>query len=476
MIRIQAIPSRRGVASLLAMIYLLLFSVLAVGFYATANVASQVSYSEKRGVEALLAAESGMDFMRNALHQVDIPPDAVGNACLAEVCMDLEDLLNASGNLIGNRVDLNGNTIEVPVGRSNYISLGNGMRFRAEVTRDTSQDAIPGGDRRRLVVKVIGAANTVTTGDRRAAVRVSYTATERPTQFFDHGLSSKGAVSVLTGRMVQGVPSSLASIMSFAPTNPPVTLNNTGGGGVAGDIWVPTGTTPSVLAGMSVGGSTSNADIMANHVFRFDPADVPPMPVPNTSIFRPFATNTYVGGKPEYVNTIIPPNINPTFNGHTVIRGVLFVQQPNKVTFSGQVDVQGVIVSENSGMGTLLTNVIIFSGNGGVKQGLETLPDDDPRFPAALRALHGSLIIAPGFDVQMTGNFGALSGHIVGDKVTISGSAAADINGAAVALKSTLTLSGNSNLTFKPGTGGHAGLRFEDRFVPSMATYEEIRP
>lgn len=145
------------------------------------------------------------------------------------------------------------------------------------------------------------------------------------------------------------------------------------------------------------------------------------------------------------------------------------------MAFSGQVDVQGVIVSEKSGAGTLVTNTIVFSGNGGTKEGLETLPTDDPRFPPELRALGGSFIVAPEFDVQMTGNFGAISGHIVGDKVAISGSAAATIHGSAVALKSTLTLSGSTNVTFHRSTAGHGGLRFDDRFVPSMGTYEEIR-
>jgi len=46
----------RGVTSALSMIYLVLFSTLAIGFYATVNTSIQVSDNEKRGTNALLAA------------------------------------------------------------------------------------------------------------------------------------------------------------------------------------------------------------------------------------------------------------------------------------------------------------------------------------------------------------------------------------------------------------------------------------
>ena len=66
---------RRGVTSVLAMLYLVLFGMLAIGFYAATSIASQVVYNELRSAEALLAAETGMDFMRYAMHGVAIAPD-----------------------------------------------------------------------------------------------------------------------------------------------------------------------------------------------------------------------------------------------------------------------------------------------------------------------------------------------------------------------------------------------------------------
>src|SRR5438128_2135155 len=66
--------ARRGVAALLAMVFLVLFAAMALGFYAQANMAGQVSGNERRAAEARVAAESGVTFMRYHLASVRIPP------------------------------------------------------------------------------------------------------------------------------------------------------------------------------------------------------------------------------------------------------------------------------------------------------------------------------------------------------------------------------------------------------------------
>jgi len=59
--------ARRGVTALLAMIFLVLFATLAVGFYASTNQTAVISTNEKNGTISLTAAESGMDFIRYQL-------------------------------------------------------------------------------------------------------------------------------------------------------------------------------------------------------------------------------------------------------------------------------------------------------------------------------------------------------------------------------------------------------------------------
>src|SRR5688572_29790250 len=110
--------TRRGITAVLAMVYLVLFTVLAFGFYATTNVVSQVAANERRGVDAHLAAETGLDFMRSALHQIVIPADVSEANLLAEVNNDLQPLLNPTGNFINKPIGLTsgGTQIDVPLG------------------------------------------------------------------------------------------------------------------------------------------------------------------------------------------------------------------------------------------------------------------------------------------------------------------------------------------------------------------------
>ena len=54
------------------------------------------------------------------------------------------------------------------------------------------------------------------------------------------------------------------------------------------------GDTPSISAGVSVGGSSIQSDILANHVDYIDPSAVPEFPTPDTSIFAKYATTAYV--------------------------------------------------------------------------------------------------------------------------------------------------------------------------------------
>jgi hypothetical protein len=154
---------------------------------------------------------------------------------------------------------------------------------------------------------------------------------------------------------------------------------------------------------------------------------------------------------------------------------VLLIKSPNKVTFNGNVNIQGVIVSDNSGVGTLLTNTITFTGSGNTTAGLESLPDVPPW--QTLRTMGGSFLIAPGYDVKFTGNFNAIAGNVVGDRINVQGSSDLTISGSMVALKQTLTMGTNGVLSFKTNpTGLHVGLRFSDRYVPDPTTYDEVKP
>src|SRR3954465_5953379 len=95
---------RRGITSAMAMLYLTLFATLSLGFYASVTTSVQVAKNDQRNAKALLAAESGVQFMRYHLANVNISatsPDPMG-----ELCTDLKGRLEGSSNLGGNHVTL----------------------------------------------------------------------------------------------------------------------------------------------------------------------------------------------------------------------------------------------------------------------------------------------------------------------------------------------------------------------------------
>jgi hypothetical protein len=456
---------RHGLTSMLAMLYLTLFATLAVGFYASTGTSAQVSANEQRRYKSLGAAESGMDFMRFQLFQIAIPPTTLDVDILKEIHKDLSTQLNGTPNLGAKTVgiDLLATEINIPSEKDQYITLGaDGSKFHAVITHVA----------RRITVKVIGCYSNTTLGSAdRAAVQLSYDPSERPTNFFDNGMASKGVVTIDTKNPINGTPADEASILSTSAVNPPVVMSS---GSISGDISVANGLNPTIAAGVSVGGSSIVADILANHVDHVDPAAVE-FPTIDTSMYAKYATTAYVAGKASYDNVFIPANTNPTIGGPITFRGVLLIKSPNNVKFNGNVNIQGMVVTDNSGVGTLLTNVLTFAGSGNSTAGLESLPDL-PQFHE-LRQMGGSFVIAPGYDLKFTGNFNAINGNIVGDRINVQGSSDLAISGSVVALKQTLTMGTNGVLSFKTNPSGlHTGLRFSDRYVPAPSTYDEVKP
>src|SRR5687767_16026049 len=95
---------RRGVTSLMAMIFVVVFASLAIGFYAQTSINAKISGNDRRMIEARTAAESGLDFMRYELARVQLPPLMTEAQAFAEVRSDLATLLNGTGNMGSNVV------------------------------------------------------------------------------------------------------------------------------------------------------------------------------------------------------------------------------------------------------------------------------------------------------------------------------------------------------------------------------------
>jgi hypothetical protein len=135
---------------------------------------------------------------------------------------------------------------------------------------------------------------------------------------------------------------------------------------------------------------------------------------------------------------------------------------------------QCVVVTEDKNIGTLATNVLQFSGNGGAKQPLSTLPYES-QFEG-LHQLTGAFVVAPGFDLQFTGNFGAVVGDICGDRISFTGNTTAKVTGSVFTLEPfPISVGGSVSLTLQEDpTSLHSGIRHTENFVKVASTWREV--
>ena len=461
-------------SSLLAMLYLILFATLALGFYAATTTQTQVVANDSNAMRASLAAETGIDFARYHLGHVTIPAATAEANLMQEVYNDLVASLTGSAYTVS--MNAAKTEIIIPGSATEYVAMqsGAGPKFRVSIEKSG----------RDLIVKSVGNSGAKTSRAGTAGgMQLTFNSEQRPGTFFKNGMAAKGTVLLDGVRVINGTPASMASVMSTLDAANAITIgsgNTSNPGGIAGTITAITGRTPVIRTGATVAGTANLTTINNTHTTYVSAADAPEIPTADTTIYKTVPTVPYVPGLTYYENITIEPSTTAiTFASGTVIKGLVYIKQPNIVNFNGNVSIQGVIVSENNGLGIAgVTNTITFSGNGGSKQGVNSLPND-PQF-LQLKAIGGGpFIVAPQFQVTMTGNFGSVNGHIAADGVTITGSSDATFTGSVVALSPTkqLRVGGSATLNFtEDPTLGYAGLRFKERLAPDPLSYKEFRP
>ena len=471
---------RRGVASAMAMLYLILFSTLALGFYASVTTSAQIAGSEQYASKSLVAAESGMQFVCYLLSQngVSIPYGTPVDQRFTEVYNDLATKLASytgySGTKIARVTTATSDCIFIPPdgpsGDHNWFTLDNlpnstnpAGRFRAVLVKDGTF----------ITVYAYG-RNTNSSVLR--CIKLKYDYAQNATNIFNYGVATKGKLVTGGNAIIKGdTDPTKGSILSTVTTDPnPVTI---GGKEVSGDISITNPTGVVAYAGAKIGGTTDPFLISTQHIHKGVTA--PDFPAVDTTAFAAFATTNIetVSGS-TFVNTYIPPNSpKASFAGGTVIKGVLYIKSPNHVSFSGNTTIQGVIVVENGASFDMINNTISFAGSV-TATGVETLDNSvDPT--GQLRKLTGSFLLAPNFNVSFTGDFGTVGGSIVASKVSMSGSAGGTVRGSVINLdNTTMTLDGSSDVVIaSTGTTNYpAGLYFPGHFAPIPGSYEEVVP
>src|SRR4051794_33054460 len=283
---------RTGIASVLAMLYLILFAVMAVGFYAATTMAGQISRNEKRLTDAQLASESGLQFIRYQLGQVDITTGTLQADLLPKVCAELGRLMNSTGNMGGNSVQITNGAIYIPSPTGTVpLDAGGNKRFRVTITQSGTF----------LVVQVTGYCSDPNIT---RSMQMNYAQAPRASALFDFGVASKGKIVTGGSAVVvgQGDPTR-GSVLSTSMTDPtPVVI---GGKMVSGDISVANPAATVNFGSASIGGTKDPTQIVAKHIHKgVTPPDFPDI---DTSAYAAYATTKWDGTSKTLVNNYIPP-------------------------------------------------------------------------------------------------------------------------------------------------------------------------
>lgn len=425
---------RKGVALIISVIFVLVFSALAVSMAAISGTNMQIAENQRKAGCARACAESGLEIIRFWLSRVSVDGTTVPSLVFEEINASLQTDLTANGisNITPNYED---SVMTIP---SVTLNSAEERSFSAVIRPHPL-------DPEAVQVDITGMYGSVA-----KTIRVNYLFGTRAQTVFDFGVASKGPLSLAGNIELEGVNISVESSVYIESENSNLALSIIGNSQIAGDVSIVNSTANVDLQGGQAGiGGETGQDAIDNHVsFGVPPTE---FPAPNPGYFEPYATNivdsstdTSVEGTLE--NIRILAGTNPTFSGNLTLNGIVFIEAPNVVTFTGNTIITGIIVGNGDLEDDSATNQVNFLGT------VDSCPvselPDEAQF-AGLQDETGTFILAPGFHLAFGGNFNTLSGAIAGNGIEFYGNAGGTVNGSIINYSDEeMALTGNSDLYF----------------------------
>lgn len=428
----------RGIALLAALVFIVVFSAFSVGMLSLSSSNLQIADNHQKANLARSCAESGMNYVRYWLSQVSISGSISESDRFETVMGDLESKLQ--DNYISNYQNLADSSELFTLGSNQVpISLNQaqGQSFHANIQSLNN----------KILVEVTGRA-----GDFQRTIRAEFTYGVEEHTVFNYGVATKGPLSLQGNILLDGVNISVESDVYIESENVNGALEIIGNSQIAGDVKIVNPDAYVLLQGgqAGIGGETGQAAI-DNHVEVGVPAT--DFPFPNTSYFEQYVDGITIdssnigiystGG--TFENVRIAANTDPIFSGDVTLKGVVFIEYPNQVTFTGNADIIGIVIGDGDLEDHSGTSTIDFRGNVS-STSVANLPVDQY---GTLTEETGTFLMAPGFAVSMGGSFDTLNGCIAANGVEFYGNAGGIIGGSVINYSPTpMTLSGNADLYF----------------------------
>jgi len=454
---------RQGIALIMAMVFIVIFAAISIGFLSLSSANTQTANNHRIGNGAFCSAQSGYEIIRylaSGIQVHGIYGTEQPTATMHEVYTRLKDRITASGMTC---IALS----PYPYTGAGPISISN-VSLSAD-GRKTFSIELGAADPNTVYVHIKG-----NDGQASKRIRVNYNLAEHGHSVFDYGIATKGPLDMSGQSTITGVNLAVESDVFIDTSIVGDSFSIGSKASVQGDVHIVNQYATYSING-SVGGETG-LEARDHVIIGVDPVN---FPIPNVQHFRQFVTGpridqyTNLGNYATLDNATIAAGTNPTFSSDRQINGVLFIEQPNVVKFSGKVTIKGIIVGDSQPGTTSSANSIQFSGQVSC-QDISTLQGE--QF-ANLRNETGTFLIAPGFHADFTGQANVITGVIATAGVRFSGQAGGTINGSIINYASVpVTLQGQGNLQFnRSGTTiNPAGFTPVKTLSINQSSYSEV--
>ena len=407
------IPNRKAFAYILALVLLVAFVALAAALATSTGGTVEKGRNLSDAARARMAAEGGLGFALRDLRLLGLSSATTTATAIANIGAALGGRLNGTDNLAGGTVAFDSTSVTVP-----WIQMGR-ESFRVRVLQN--------GDG-SLWLYVTGQADGINRD-----VSLGLKLVTAANSAFNYGLASRGAISVSGNAEIRG-KNALTEASVVSTTSSSVAIAVGGNCVIDGDLSTTGSPTSVAISGNPTIAGSTNPNVIAQHVhFGVDP---PAFPTVDTSVFKPLTTSiidktTDTSHKGTvFDNPRIKAGTNPTFSSDVVLNGIVYVEAPNIVTFASKVTLNGLVATD-AAAGPIENCKISFAGQ--VEAfGVDALPNL-PQYAAA-KAMTGTFIAAPGFDVSFAGQFTTINGTVAADKLTFSGQASGTVKGSVIGL------------------------------------------
>jgi PilX N-terminal len=420
---------RRASALIVALMFVLIFSALAISMMTISGTNVQLASNHHNIDGALAAAQSGQEVVRYWLSQVLFPSSTLEANYFSAVITALKsDLTNSK---ITNVVVQDDGSIGTVV-----LDSKAGLTFDAQLKIDPNQ---PTTMQTRITGHSGGIARTI---------RTMYNIQPYVFPIFNYGLATKGPINFPGNPTITAVNAAWEADVFVESLNNSIAMLSIGNLNFDGNVLIGNpAANVDFESAVQIAGDFGQTAI-DNHVSSGN--DSPQFPVPDVNLFTAYATGPVVDSSWDLskgitlTNSTIKAGTNPVFQGTVTVNGVLVIQSPNKVTFGSNVQLNGILVADGD-----VINPDPSSRRIDILGNFASGPyPSDPQFDA-IRSEIGTSILAPGFFVTFGGNFSTLEGVVAASGLYFSGNVNAQVKGSLINYSNSPTvIEGNATMNF----------------------------